>query len=151
MLHDQGFRRQLYAPHMLSLISLVDLLRCCPNINPPNVSVPHAAVVFVYDYHPASHTLASRHFSSGAPGLVIEADLWSYIIQLTSALRYGCLTQRMTHERSISRSVGLQRSCFCVLPLPHGLLSLTWRMPGQPVLVYSQDVGARLMRTCIQY
>ena len=50
------------------------------------------SLVFVYDYHPRAETLLSRHFTQGQQGFVPEPLLWSYIIQITSALRaiHGC-------------------------------------------------------------
>jgi PAB-dependent poly(A)-specific ribonuclease subunit 3 len=49
------------------------------------------AIVFVYDYHPLSKTLAEAHFGpspifSGSRH-VPENVLWSYIVQLASALK----------------------------------------------------------------
>eukprot|EP01135_Chromosphaera_perkinsii_P000150 Nk52_evm46s32 gene=Nk52_evmTU46s32 len=45
------------------------------------------SLAFVYDYHPGSETLMNRHFRVERKGFLQEAVLWSYIIQLTSALR----------------------------------------------------------------
>ncbi|KAA8900334.1 hypothetical protein FN846DRAFT_909312 [Sphaerosporella brunnea] len=51
-----------------------------------------SSIVFVYDYHPLSKTLAEAHFGS-APGYggsrhnVAESVLWNYIVQLASALK----------------------------------------------------------------
>eukprot|EP00127_Corallochytrium_limacisporum_P002603 Clim_evm39s134 gene=Clim_evmTU39s134 len=51
------------------------------------------SVCFVYDYHPmarnvlAHHGLDPRYGGSGASQMVSESILWSYVIQLTSALR----------------------------------------------------------------
>eukprot|EP00053_Salpingoeca_punica_P015251 m.140121 g.140121 ORF g.140121 m.140121 type:complete len:615 (-) comp16664_c0_seq2:177-2021(-) len=44
------------------------------------------SVVFVYEYHPNCETLLNRHFS-GPPTPIPEQLLWTYIIQMTSALR----------------------------------------------------------------
>ncbi|CEG83323.1 hypothetical protein RMATCC62417_17263 [Rhizopus microsporus] len=59
------------------------------------------AIVFVYDYHPCAKTLLQHYFrsakqmfkpavstqSKGAPLLVSEKTLWSYIVQITSAIK----------------------------------------------------------------
>lgn len=54
------------------------------------------AIIFVYDYHPLSKTLAETHFGpspryttprhSVGP-IVPEPVLWSYIVQIASALK----------------------------------------------------------------
>ena len=51
----------------------------------------HAALCFVYDYYPGSFTLAQRYFpvaSSKRPAVSApdESVLWSYIVQVVSAL-----------------------------------------------------------------
>ena len=44
------------------------------------------AVVFIYDFHPCSVTVAEEHFTrSRLP--VSEDTLWSYLVQMVSALR----------------------------------------------------------------
>jgi PAB-dependent poly(A)-specific ribonuclease subunit 3 len=60
---------------------------------------PPAAVVFAYDYHPASHTLYQEHFIPRPPTVgrngrfqpqdmhVPERIVWSYAVQLASALK----------------------------------------------------------------
>ena len=46
------------------------------------------ALVFVYDYHPLSCTLFQKHFSSQTQlSTVPEKVIWSYITQLSSALK----------------------------------------------------------------
>ncbi|KAG1213174.1 hypothetical protein G6F68_005409 [Rhizopus microsporus] len=59
------------------------------------------SIVFVYDYHPCAKTLLQHYFrspkqmfkpavstqSKGAPLLVSEKTLWSYIVQITSAIK----------------------------------------------------------------
>ena len=45
------------------------------------------AFVFIYDYHPLAETLASRHLTAGNPTPVPEGTMWSYILQITSALK----------------------------------------------------------------
>lgn len=45
-----------------------------------------AGTVFVHDFHPLAQSLAQRHLAPRAPHAT-EALLWSYVIQLTSALR----------------------------------------------------------------
>lgn len=50
----------------------------------------HQAIVFIYDFHPLSATLASRHFvpSNGRPpDGVPERVLWAYISQITSVVK----------------------------------------------------------------
>jgi len=55
-----------------------------------------SSLVFVQDYHPLSKTIAEQHFTSSsstfqrnrnASGNIPEAQLWSYICQLASALK----------------------------------------------------------------
>ena len=53
-----------------------------------------SSLIFVTDYHPVSRTLAEHHFGSGARHAgrpagthVVEQVLWSYVIQLASALK----------------------------------------------------------------
>ncbi|GAB5590090.1 PAB-dependent poly(A)-specific ribonuclease subunit 3 [Umbelopsis nana] len=48
------------------------------------------SLIFVYDYHPCSTTLFQAHFSSEAQqtgGNISEKIIWSYITQITSALK----------------------------------------------------------------
>ncbi|KAF0440403.1 pab-dependent polya-specific ribonuclease subunit pan3 [Gigaspora margarita] len=54
------------------------------------------SLVFVYDYHPLSQTLFDKHFSSpiqnavqiqGVSANIPETVLWSYIVQLASAIK----------------------------------------------------------------
>lgn len=45
------------------------------------------ALVFVYDYHPLSETLLRKRFTSPPPPPLSEAQIWSYIIQIASAVR----------------------------------------------------------------
>ena len=49
------------------------------------------AIVFVYDYHPCSKTLAEAHFGTapvfGGSRHVPENVIWSYIVQIASALK----------------------------------------------------------------
>lgn len=49
------------------------------------------ALVFVFDYHPCSVTLASKYFTNqptnGNVRLIPETTLWSYITQIASALK----------------------------------------------------------------
>ncbi|CAG8558510.1 17127_t:CDS:10 [Acaulospora morrowiae] len=50
------------------------------------------SLVFVYDYHPLSQTLFDKHFSSMQMSTqphsnISETTLWSYIVQLASALK----------------------------------------------------------------
>ncbi|KAJ3127746.1 PAB-dependent poly(A)-specific ribonuclease subunit 3 [Nowakowskiella sp. JEL0407] len=44
------------------------------------------SLVFVYDYHPLSQTLYSKHLCAGMHGMM-EKTLWSYITQISSALK----------------------------------------------------------------
>ncbi|KAI1131023.1 hypothetical protein F5Y10DRAFT_234471 [Nemania abortiva] len=51
-----------------------------------------SSLVFVHSYHPLSKTLAEHHFPAtptrfSRPGPVVEKVLWSYLVQLSSALR----------------------------------------------------------------
>ena len=48
-----------------------------------------ASVVVVSDYHPASETLAEKYFSKPypRPGRGLEETMWSFIVQLASALK----------------------------------------------------------------
>ncbi|KAI1108848.1 hypothetical protein F5Y14DRAFT_445146 [Nemania sp. NC0429] len=51
-----------------------------------------SSLVFVHAYHPLSKTLADHHFPTtpnrfGRTGLVAEKVLWSYLVQLSSALK----------------------------------------------------------------
>lgn len=49
-----------------------------------------SSLVFVHSYHPLSKTLAEHHFSTnrfGRPTAVPERVLWSYLVQLASALK----------------------------------------------------------------
>ena len=55
-----------------------------------------SSLVFIQDYHPLSKTIAAQHFTSSsstfqrnrnASGNIPEAQLWSYICQLASALK----------------------------------------------------------------
>ncbi|XXH05769.1 U6 snRNP-associated protein Lsm7 [Hypoxylon texense] len=49
-----------------------------------------SSLVFVHSYHPLSKTLAEHHFSTnrfGRPTAVPERILWSYLVQLASALK----------------------------------------------------------------
>ncbi len=53
-----------------------------------------SSLVFVTDYHPMSRTLAEHHFSSGTRHSgrptgtqVLEQVLWSYVVQIASALK----------------------------------------------------------------
>eukprot|EP00041_Stephanoeca_diplocostata_P026128 m.697729 g.697729 ORF g.697729 m.697729 type:complete len:463 (-) comp22897_c0_seq46:2367-3755(-) len=45
-----------------------------------------SSAVFIHDYHPLAESLADRHLN-GRTKFIAEALLWSYIIQLTAALR----------------------------------------------------------------
>ncbi|CAD5119405.1 DgyrCDS8020 [Dimorphilus gyrociliatus] len=53
------------------------------------------SIVFAYDYHPGSETIMGKHLSKGPnladggrqPVLLPENILWSYVVQLSSALR----------------------------------------------------------------
>lgn len=49
------------------------------------------AIVFVYDYHPLSKTLAEAHFGPSPTFTggrhVPETAIWSYIVQIASALK----------------------------------------------------------------
>ncbi|KAI1662480.1 hypothetical protein F4813DRAFT_109722 [Daldinia decipiens] len=49
-----------------------------------------SSLVFVHSYHPLSKTLAEHHFPTnrfGRPATVSERVLWSYLVQLASALK----------------------------------------------------------------
>lgn len=52
-----------------------------------------ASIIFVYDYHPLSKTLVETHFTNAnryggrAATTVAEQVLWSYIVQITTALK----------------------------------------------------------------
>ncbi|KAI0105739.1 hypothetical protein GGR51DRAFT_518997 [Nemania sp. FL0031] len=51
-----------------------------------------SSLVFVHSYHPLSKTLAEHHFPTtpsrfNRPAPVVEKVLWSYLVQLSSALR----------------------------------------------------------------
>jgi len=52
-----------------------------------------SSLIVVTDYHPLSQTLAEKHFTAGRhagagrPQIIPENDLWSYIVQVASALR----------------------------------------------------------------
>ncbi|GAA5800597.1 hypothetical protein EDC94DRAFT_604256 [Helicostylum pulchrum] len=50
-----------------------------------------SSLVFVFDYHPCSTTLASKYFTNqptnGNVRLIPETTLWSYITQISSALK----------------------------------------------------------------
>ncbi|KAI0172430.1 hypothetical protein GGR52DRAFT_544516 [Hypoxylon sp. FL1284] len=49
-----------------------------------------SSLIFVHSYHPLSKTLAEHHFSGnrfGRPAAVPERVLWSYLVQLASALK----------------------------------------------------------------
>ncbi|OTB07356.1 hypothetical protein M426DRAFT_250036 [Hypoxylon sp. CI-4A] len=49
-----------------------------------------SSLVFVHSYHPLSKTLAEHHFPSnryGRPAPVAERVLWSYLVQLASAIK----------------------------------------------------------------
>eukprot|EP00039_Didymoeca_costata_P007684 m.102711 g.102711 ORF g.102711 m.102711 type:complete len:507 (+) comp13781_c0_seq1:196-1716(+) len=66
------------------------------------------SVCFIYDFHPLSETLLSRHFQTNQ-GFVSEELLWSYIIQITSALRavhLSGLACRVIHPSKILVSAG---------------------------------------------
>ena len=62
-----------------------------------------SAVVFIHDYHPRSTTLADEHFKrSRIP--VDEEILWSYLVQIVSALRVihsANLACRLIHSTKI--------------------------------------------------
>jgi len=45
------------------------------------------SLVFVYDYHPGAVTLQQHHFARHKEERIEERVLWSYVIQLSSALR----------------------------------------------------------------
>ena len=67
------------------------------------VTICSAALVFVFDYHPAAETLYNRYLKAGAPsyaagsskygvqtatsGGMSESTLWSFIVQISAALR----------------------------------------------------------------
>lgn len=52
-----------------------------------------SSLIVVTDYHPLSQTLADKHFSTtrhagtSRPQIIPENDLWSYIVQIASALK----------------------------------------------------------------
>ncbi|EMC92217.1 hypothetical protein BAUCODRAFT_151644 [Baudoinia panamericana UAMH 10762] len=51
-----------------------------------------SSLIVVTDYHPLAQTLADKHFTSSRPNrtsaqFVPESELWSYIVQLASALK----------------------------------------------------------------
>ena len=52
-----------------------------------------SSLIIATDYHPLSQTLADKHFNSGRhpgsarPQIIPENDIWSYIVQIASALR----------------------------------------------------------------
>ena len=47
---------------------------------------PRAGLVFAHDYHPAAITLEARCYGPQAQHLQ-EATLWSYVVQILSALK----------------------------------------------------------------
>lgn len=58
--------------------------------NPKFSNFDQLALIFVYDYHPCSTTLFQEHFSTEAQqtgGNISEKVIWSYITQITSALK----------------------------------------------------------------
>ena len=77
------------------------------------------SLAFVYDYHPLAETLLTRHFTTGQ-GFVPEPLLWSYIIQITSALRAvhaNGIAARIVHPSKvlISGRNRIRLSSACVL------------------------------------
>lgn len=99
------------------LLIVCSLIFVCTNISCLILFICSTAIIFVYDYHPASETLLNKHFSStelngytdpfsqdpNVPrpyshtkntilrhqhnSMLPESIIWSYIIQLTAALR----------------------------------------------------------------
>lgn len=71
-------------------------------LHPPScriLSDPHLALIVVYDYHPNAETLFDLHLKPRPPtfqngllqqpkngSVVLEQTLWSYIVQLASAI-----------------------------------------------------------------
>ena len=63
-----------------------------------------AAFVFVYDYHPLAETLAARHnLGTGNPIAIAEGTLWSYVLQITSALKTMHLSGKACRSLDISK------------------------------------------------
>lgn len=62
---------------------------CCLPRYLADLSLQNVAIVFIYDFHPLAVTLASKHFSTTGrpPEILQERVLWSYICQITSALK----------------------------------------------------------------
>ncbi|KAI9245436.1 hypothetical protein BY458DRAFT_528842 [Sporodiniella umbellata] len=102
------------------------------------------SLVFVYDYHPSSKTLSQKYFQApilynpstvhhnGIPVLVPEKTLWSYIVQIVSAIR-------TVHQSGLAcRNIDLNR----ILWTGHGRL----RLNGVGILdVLENETGHHLV------
>ncbi|TKR77936.1 hypothetical protein L596_018824 [Steinernema carpocapsae] len=72
----------------ISHSNIISLRECVPT-----KAFGDASLLFVYDYHPLAESLEAKHFGrNGAGGQgnggIMEPLIWSYIIQITSALRH---------------------------------------------------------------
>lgn len=87
-----------------------------------------SSLIIATDYHPLSQTLADKHFTFGRhpnnarPQILPENDLWSYIVQIASALRSihegGLAAQTVTASKILVTSKNrLRLNGCCVLDI----------------------------------
>lgn len=87
-----------------------------------------SSLIIATDYHPLSQTLADKHFNTGRhpnntrPQIIPENDIWSYIVQIASALRSihegGLAAQTVTASKILITSKNrLRLNGCCVLDI----------------------------------
>ena len=87
-----------------------------------------SSLIIATDYHPLSQTLADKHFNFGRnpghsrPQIIPENDIWSYIVQIASALRSihegGLAAQTVTASKILITSKNrLRLNGCCILDI----------------------------------
>ncbi|KAF2764489.1 hypothetical protein EJ03DRAFT_26451 [Teratosphaeria nubilosa] len=107
-----------------------------------------SSLIVVTDYHPLSQTLAEKHFAAGRSVrggslVVTENDLWTYIVQLASALQSiheaGLAARTVTASKVLVTSKGRLRLGGC------GVLDILRHDQGQSIAELQrsdlQDLG----------
>lgn len=131
--------------------------------------ISNIALVFVYDYHPCSKTLYQSHFTHEGQAalfaeqqaqsraaqtigpsttLVPEITLWSYITQITSAIKniHGCGLAARNIEPSKILVTGKNRQVSWSL-----LLTRSGRLTVKPHVIYRLRLNYSATQDVIQY